>query len=394
MDEKVLQFRVGVVVVAAVIITVFLVFVFGEGQRVLQGQYTIYMRFPQAPGVTVDTPIRKNGVLIGRVTRVELEDNGVLLTAKIDKNRRLRRSEVCRIGTATFLGDAVIEFLLPGENELFNYMDVNRDGVLDEAERARANEYILDQEFTSEGIVSSNPLTALTNLEPDVRSAIRNFDSAAFQMSTLFRNFNNIVGDGGNQVQRLSQKTEEAVERFSRMTESINRTVSTIDELVSDPEIKASIKRSLGEFPRVIGEAQNTLVQARDAFTNFQKVSQRAETNLANLEPFSEALGRRGEQLLESVERSLRNVDEVLAQLSEFSQSLNSADGTLGRLVHDRELYDHVTRTAANVEDLTRRIRPVVDDIRVFSDKLARDPSQLGISGAIRRTNSSNIKPR
>ena len=116
MDERVLRFRVGVVVLAAAVITCILIMLLGEGQAIFQRRYTIYLQFPQAPGVTIDTPVRKHGVLIGRVSEVKLlEKGGVLLTVWIDSRYTLRRSEVPRISTSSLLGDAVVEFVPRGE---------------------------------------------------------------------------------------------------------------------------------------------------------------------------------------------------------------------------------------------------------------------------------------
>ena len=112
MDERVLRFRVGVVVLAAAVITCILIMLLGEGQAIFQRRYTIYLKFPQAPGVTIDTPVRKHGVLIGRVSDVKLlEEGGVLLKVWIDSRYTLHRSEVPRISTSSLLGDAVVEFV-------------------------------------------------------------------------------------------------------------------------------------------------------------------------------------------------------------------------------------------------------------------------------------------
>jgi len=40
---------------------------------------------------------------------------------------------------------------------------------------------------------------------------------------------------------------------------------------------------------------------------------------------------------------------------------------------------------AANVKNLSGDLRPIVDDIRVFSDKIARHPESLGVRGALDR---------
>ncbi|HEY2881469.1 MAG TPA: MlaD family protein, partial [Pirellulales bacterium] len=73
MDDRIMQFRVGVVVLAVSLIAGFLTLLFGHFPKSLVNKtYTVYVEFTQAPGVAPDTPVRKNGILIGRVTHVEL----------------------------------------------------------------------------------------------------------------------------------------------------------------------------------------------------------------------------------------------------------------------------------------------------------------------------------
>ena len=67
----------------------------------------------------------------------------------------------------------------------------------------------------------------------------------------------------------------------------------------------------------------------------------------------------------------------------EFGERLNAKEGTLARLLDDEEIFDRLSRTVLNAEDLTRRIRPVIDNLTVASDKIARDPGILGFRGAL-----------
>jgi phospholipid/cholesterol/gamma-HCH transport system substrate-binding protein len=108
-----------------------------------------------------------------------------------------------------------------------------------------------------------------------------------------------------------------------------------------------------------------------------ERTSQRAEANLQNLERFTRPLGDRGEQIVGNVDSSIRKLDELLAQLVNFSDALNTSEGSLGRFVHDPELYDRLDRAAANVEEVSRKLRPIVDDVRVFTDKVSRHPGVI-----------------
>ncbi len=113
MDERVVQFRVGVTVLAALIITGILMLLFGEAPSLLRGQYTIYIKFHSAPGVSRDTPVEKSGIRIGKVTKVQFApDNDVLITASIDGGIELFRDEAVQI-KQSLLGDARLEFV-PG----------------------------------------------------------------------------------------------------------------------------------------------------------------------------------------------------------------------------------------------------------------------------------------
>ncbi len=43
----------------------------------------------------------------------------------------------------------------------------------------------------------------------------------------------------------------------------------------------------------------------------------------------------------------------------------------------------NIQTASANVQQLASRLQPIVDDARVFADKVARDPGQLGVRGAL-----------
>src|SRR5882672_6668739 len=114
MDDRVLRLRVGVVVLAAALITAFLVARFGDLPLPGAGTYTVYIKFPRAPGVEAGTPVRISGVQIGRVTNLELlKPTGVRVTTEIDSSRAVLDCDVALITTASVLGDSIVEFVPP-----------------------------------------------------------------------------------------------------------------------------------------------------------------------------------------------------------------------------------------------------------------------------------------
>lgn len=360
MDERVLRQRVGVVVLAAALITAFLVARFGDLPLPGAGTYTIYVKFPYAPGVTAGTPVRKSGVQIGRVTDVELlKPSGVRITTEINNGVPIVDTETCRISSASVLGDAIIEFVptrgdLPPGNPL-------EDGT----------------EIVN-GVVAGNPLDVLVSLETDMRGALNSVARAGTEVEVAARNVNTAIGNNDDQIPRLSQKAERALDQFSQAMTSIN-------EVFGDEKMRAGLKQTLSEMPAFMQEARGTLRKADEAFDGFKDVTERASRNLENLENFTKPLGERGPQLVDNLDGSLANINELLEQLVTFTEGLNSREGTLGRILHDDVLYRRLDNTLANAEELTAKLKPILDDIRIFSDKIARDPRQLGLKGALDR---------
>lgn len=361
MDERVIQFRVGVVVLASAIVAAILVMLVGAVPNPLQPKYTLYVGFPTAPGVAVDTPIRKDGVLIGRVSNVKLLDGGgVVVTLKIDGQYKLQSTDVVRIANASILGDAIIEFVPSGK------IDPN-------------SAVMQDGDFRPDGLVAANPFEAfnvLLNLEKDLGNAVRSIDAAGQEVAVGARNLNTIVVNNEDQLQRLLVKSEQALENF-------NAAMVGVNAVVGDPELIGGLKGTLKEMPETFAQAKQTLVEAREAFAGVKEMSNRANTNLANIEKFTQPLGERGESIVGNIDSSIATLDEVLAQLGEMTERMNNSDGTLGKLVRDDELYNRLNNAAASVEQVTRDARPIVDDLKVFAQKISEDPRQLGLKGLV-----------
>lgn len=366
MEERIIQFRVGVVVIAAALITGILIFLFGEG---IHGQYTLYTKYKSAPGVTVDTPVRKNGVLIGRVAAVDLVQDGVMLTLKIDSNRKVTKGEVPRIGTASLLGDAVINFV-PGE-------------------AGASTEVLPPDSVITNGVVESDPLQALASmaaLQGDIRSAVVSIDKAGQGVADVSDKLSQALGGSQDQIKTLVIKSDQALD-------NINAVMTNLNEIVGDAEIKQKLRQTVLNLPVVLADARSTLNEAKATIQGFDRVSSRAEANLANLEALTQPLGERGDEIAASLERTIRNADELLGQLVTFTEAINSGKGTLGKLVYDPAMYQELSDTVGTVQELVKKLRPIISDVRIFTDKIARDPRILGAKGALdRRPSGMGVK--
>jgi phospholipid/cholesterol/gamma-HCH transport system substrate-binding protein len=350
MSDRMMQFRVGVVVLATAIIAGILIVLFGDLPSLVQATYPLKMSFADARGVSNGTPVRKNGILVGRVADVELDEKGgVSIVADIDSYVPIYKDEQPRIAT-TLLGDAEIQ-LVPGR-------------IVPPRQRIAPEEVLV-------GAVSRDPFEVFATLEPKLGSALESLTEASESVSKLSANLDRLLLGEDDTFSKMVQKTEKALDAFSLAMDNIN-------DVMGDANARAKLKETLNGLPEVMNDLRTTV-------QGIGTTVDTADRNLRNLEGLTRPLGERGEGMVAQVDKTIGRLDETLQQAVLFTRALNESEGTLGKLVRDPKVYDDLAQAAANVNNLTKELRPIVDDVRVFTDKIARHPEQLGVRGALDR---------
>lgn len=350
MNDRMMQFRVGVVVLATAIIAGILIVLFGDLPSLVQATYPLKMSFADARGVSNGTPVRKNGILVGRVADVELDEKGgVSVVADIDSYVPIYKDEQPRIAT-TLLGDAEIQ-LVPGR-------------VVPPRQRIAPEEVLV-------GAVSRDPFEVFATLEPKLGSALESLTQASESVTKLSANLDRLLLGEDDTFAKMVAKTEKALDAFSLAMDNIN-------DVMGDANARANLKETLNGLPAVMNDLRTTV-------QGIGTTVDTADRNLRNLEGLTRPLGERGEGMVAQVDKTIGRLDEVLQQAVFFTRALNESEGTLGKLVRDPKVYDDLAQAAANVNNLTKELRPIVDDVRVFTDKIARHPEQLGVRGALDR---------
>ncbi len=381
MDERVMQFRVGVIVFATLIIAMTLVLVFSDAE--LGGwfgkEYTVNMKFPQAPGVAERTPVRLSGVLIGRVKSVQLEEDGVLVETSISDKYKLREDDRARIGGGSLLGDSVITIVRSQRRDV---------PIL----------YLTDG-----GTIHGDAAPSLFEVVDQVQGRFDQLSISLTQTSEdiggLARDVRGVVDENEERLKQLLESAKQSVEKIGSAAsnvgttaEKIAKTVDELNNVVADKNFQGNLKRSAEQLPQLFEEA-------RGVVANVKSTMESAERNFKSLEAFTQTLGERGGPVLENADKlfsqlgtSSEKLDQLLENFVVFSEALNRSDSSVGRLLNDRQLYDNVNDLVENLNRITLEVRPVIRDARTFADKLARHPESLGVAGAL-QGRSSGAKP-
>ena len=93
MNERVMQFRIGMFVIVAGLVLTMLIVWFGESPTLFRDNAYVTVHFIEAPGIDVGIPVRKSGIRIGEVAELKFDDRrpeaqGVLVTLAIERKYR------------------------------------------------------------------------------------------------------------------------------------------------------------------------------------------------------------------------------------------------------------------------------------------------------------------
>jgi len=345
-----LKRRVGIVVVAGFLVAGILILALGNQPTLFQRTYTLYIDFADAPSVTPYTPVRKSGILIGRVTKVRLlPEGGVRVTVGIHEGVRLAANEKCEV-SSTLLGDAEIRFKLPPGKP--------------------ASEESIQPGATIRGDMAADPIQVVGELQGSLSGAI---DS----VSDTSKELGKVVAKVGDMLDQNQQQINEIITEANATLKMVRNTVEFTNDVLDDPQYRERLKEQINQLPRMFEDARGTISDLRKTLDNMNNTMALVDENLTNVKQFTEPLGDNGPQMVERMNESISRLNRVMVRIDSFAESIETNQGTLGKLVNDDELYNRLNRTARRIDDLSSRLRPIVDDVRILSDKMARHPGVI-----------------
>lgn len=367
MDEQKLQFRVGLFVLVSLAIGGVLIIRFGDLQKYWEETYALAIQFDEAPGVRPGTPVRMNGIRIGSVRKVLLDEAepGVLVVVDIEQGRKLRTDSSAMI-VRSLLGDSTLEFS-PGKSS--DYIPPN---------------------MKLRGTAPQDPLEAVRRMEVQLAETLESFRATSQEWQTVGQNMNSLMETERGHLSEVIEKAAASLDDFAKTMHSAQAMLASTQELVADPEMQAHLKQTIAALPELVQETRDTIAATRVSVQNAGESLTKVNTNLDQIQQATAPLAEHSRLLVSRLDGGLLQLESLLTELNSFATVLNEKDGTLQRFTTDPRLYENLTKSTAATAVMLENLGPTLRDLRIFADKVARHPEILGVSGAI--TGSSGIK--
>jgi len=291
------ELKIGIFIVVALSILGTFIFVIGDFSVLFKKSYLLSVSFDSAEGLEKRTAVRMAGVKVGYIKDIRLKGNKAEILMNIDSGVAVPRGSKATMAALGILGERHIE-IVPEEATDF---------------------YKPGETIGGMPYVSFDQMGTL-------------MDSLGTEFMEMGKILKGIIGE------------EESRANFRDTLRNLSSFTSDLKEFFGANE----------------GELQQGLQSSSQAFQKFEQrideVSQNLGELIALLKDIAEE-NREGIKLnLESIKDLITKTEESFSLLNESLEKINRGEGTLGKLIHQKELYE---KAEAAVSEMERIIHPV-----------------------------------
>jgi phospholipid/cholesterol/gamma-HCH transport system substrate-binding protein len=421
MNERVMQFRIGMFAIVAGLVLTMLIIWFGESPALLRDQVYVVVHFMEAPGVSEGIPVRKSGIRVGEVSSIAFDER-----PKIQgKVRDVLQAEGLVSIDLGSQGQGVVPLeqfqgKVPAVGKPVDVISNGQDpatkrhwlalpdGVLvtlalEEKARIKAGSVprisralIGDVAInmvpgTGPGLLSTVKSAARApviegSLAPDPSTALA-AATVAFEKVGGTLDSIEAAADGLAAVTQKAQNIDELIVSFRAMGQHVGVLAEDLDRVIRDNE--SDLRPAIANLRQVAEKVNRTLDpetqdHLRMTADHLATASARLDAVLVDLQPIVQDVGADPAtvpktnlgQVLLRFNKIAYEVGLLTGKLSDGHGNLNER-GSLQRLVSDTQLYDNLNKMALSARAAFEGTRPVLQSFNVFAEKVARDPAAI-----------------
>jgi phospholipid/cholesterol/gamma-HCH transport system substrate-binding protein len=350
------RFRVGIVVIVALAVTMIGVFMIGQRANLFRSKFPFETHFESAAGLITGNNVSLNGVVVGSVIDVRLSGDPADRTVRVvyDVVRRwtpmIRKSTRASIKTRGLLGDKYIELeggkadepevpiggeIPPAQGAgLEKLLEGSGDLLTDLSAIAKSLRNILGRTENGEGFLGA----ITTNSDESVRLG-NNLNATLHSLNDILAK----VDKGQGLVGRLLID-----EKYGRETsESLARAIHSVQSLLS--QIDEGVRTGNGAIPALLSDPEGK----KKVYALVDSLSAAASGLVRIVDNLEKGNGAipillHDPQFGKAFTGNLRSLSE---HLDSISRKLDEGDGTAGKLINDPSLFDSANRLAVGVNE-------------------------------------------
>ncbi len=404
MNEQAIRFRLGIFVLAALLLLAVLATLFGGFPSYFKTTENYTLVFANAQGIAPGTPVRRSGVRIGEVRSVELDNvtGKVQVGIRVDEGFYLRKGDKGTLITGLIGGDSSIAFLPPDDDKLADTTRVAAGAVLPGYTQADAGSLI---QKTGDLVPNAKEML------DEIRKAFQRLDKSGPMMEETLKEFRDFakatremapeVRKVGGDIHELVKDVRKNMPDLAKTNQEIQVTLSTWNRFGESANVllktnEDKITKSLASFQDTLAQANKllspdnqkliteTLASVNKLFSsenqklitetlqNVQKGSSRLEILAKSTEELikdGRDVMKDGRGTIKQINDTLKGADEVLASIGKATKPFGEQTPKI--LKNLEESSEKLNRVMADAGELLRAVARGEGTVQ----KLLFDPS-------------------
>lgn len=445
MAERGMRLKLGVFVGGSLAVLAALVLLFGRAPELFSNKAQYDILFPEAPGITTGTPVRKSGVPIGQVSAIELDPDSGQVRVKVRVDRRFlpRTNEEATITKGLLSGDSAIDFIpkqepsgqpiprgetYPPGTDIPGVQPITPRSLLTPASGVLASA----QQSLDRMVRAFEKLEKLERLSPKVELALDEFNGLAKEFRGFIpelrrtnTKFQNILGSdappggvvpagfaGQPPVDDINLKV--LIKDIQELVRSVKPTVEDLRGTIRklEPDVIAAVKsarttfdgvndvltpENRKQFGELLKNANNVavyVVKITGALTTMLESADKMVKNIdaqvssagavvGDVRAITKPLAAKSEALVASAVDSAEQLNRALTEIRALMALVGRGNGAIQKLLNDPTVYQNLDEAAGSLARVMSRAEKITRDLEVFADKVARRPELIGVGGAL-----------
>ena len=333
------QLKIGILAIAALTILVFLIFLMTGANNPFSDKFDLFVYFPDSAAMTEGSVVRLNGILVGKVKRIEL-------TGSSDAKRTVRMVlEIDHRYLSNIPKDSEVGF--SAENVLgTKYLNIQR-GQSREPIKPDAEIKARDDKDFMEMLRSAYPLL------DSMQSILTRVDRMVAQLESGKGSIGKLLYD-----QELYNKVNAILEDFQKVTHALASGQGTLGALLYDESLYYEIRGTVKRLDDVVAGMQKgegtagKLLKDPALYDELKQTSSQLRVLVTNL---NEGKGTAGKLLTDDTAHA--KIIATLDRLNTTLDKVNSGQGTIGQLMVNPALYENLVGTSAEMKAFMKDFR-------------------------------------
>ncbi|TXD46564.1 MlaD family protein [Polaribacter sp. IC073] len=287
------ELKTGIIAVIIIVIAIW-GFNFLKGQNLLDpGSRTFKVEYGKIGGLTKSSAVTINGLKVGKVDRIEFN-----------------RSEEKR-------GHLIVTFIVDNDFEFSkkSIVRIYSPNPLSGSSLAVIPSYEGEMAVSGDLLEGEMEESLFTSIGERLNPLQQKIESVIVRADTLFSGVNKILND------ETIDGINSSVSNLAGTILDIRKTIQAVNSMVVDNQENLKI----------------TLENTKNITANFSKVS-----DSLNAVDFNKIISK---------------AEEAVSNFNEMSKKINSGDGTIGKLINDKKMYDNLEAATRELEELLRDIK-------------------------------------